>query len=66
MNFMNAATNAARIEYRNLRTSTKSLTAAQFDNLARSFAYQAADGEEIKPSHWLTAARMIASGSRTF
>lgn len=54
--------NAARAEYRSLRASCQRHDARRFDDVARRIAYELSDGEDITPSHYLQAARIICSG----
>jgi len=55
----------ARNTYRTLRAGYRhELPPARFDSIARDIAMELADGEEIEPQHYLTAARMIVSGMR--
>ncbi len=54
-------TQAARIEYRNLRASSRIYTPARFDEIALRIAHEIADGECITPAMWAQAAKMIVT-----
>ena len=54
---------AARKKYAALRAAT-ALAPKAFDRLAQHLAHEEADGEEVLPKHWVTAAKMVHAGER--
>ena len=61
---MKTTTEQARRAYRQIRANAVKgdtfLTVERFDARARRLASELADGEEVKPGHWLQAATEIA------
>ncbi len=56
------ATTQARNDYRTLRASCSRHTAKRFDEIAGDIAHDLADGEDITPALWVTAAQIVCSG----
>jgi hypothetical protein len=52
-----------RAEYSTIRASCARHSARRFNEIAASIAHELADGEDIAPSLYLRAARMICAGS---
>jgi hypothetical protein len=61
-----SALRAARERYQVVRTASRrrlGLDARGFDERARVLAYEMADGEEVTPHHWVSAAYELATGT---
>lgn len=53
--------NVAKATYSTFRAASK-LSKADFDDEARSAAYELADGEEVTAYHWVRGAAQVLSG----
>lgn len=63
---MSPAAAAARTEYRTIRAAcAHALSPLAFDRMAASLVRELRDGEDARPSDWLTAAREIAYAPST-